>query len=140
MSKLRGFRKMELLRELAMGAASRSELAEKYEVDGTRIYQISCECATEIDAIRADLMAKLHDETVGLWIASKRNRIAEYQQDVDDANAVLAKAYDHRLVADKHRALRAVAEELAQLPQRASVQVGEETVIAYTITKPQDLP
>jgi hypothetical protein len=131
---------MELLRELAMGAASRQELAEKYEVDGTRIYQISRECASEIDAIRADLMAKLHVETTGLWIASKINRVAEYQQDVDDINRLLDIAYDDKLVRTKHNALRSVAEELAQLPTRTSTQVGEETVVAYTITTPSDLP
>jgi hypothetical protein len=138
-TKLRGFRKYEVIKDLAMGAASREELAEKYGVHGTALWQFSRDFASEIEAVRADLLSQVHDETVGLWIADKVKRIAEYQQDVDDINELLAIAYDDRIVRTKHNALKSVAEELGALPTRGEAKTGEQTVIAYTITKPQDL-
>src|SRR5258708_33543241 len=137
---IRGYRKREVIRDLAMCVANQTELAEKYSVTPQAMSHFNRDFAPEIEAVRNDLLSDVHDETTGLWIADKVNRIAEYQQDVDDINDLLATALDDRLLKIKHNALKSVAEELGALPTRgAPTQVGDKVVVAYTITKPSDL-
>jgi hypothetical protein len=140
-TKLRGHRKLDVIRDLAMAAASMTELGEKYGVTIAAISHFNQDFAAEIEAVRNALLSDAGEEAAGLWIADKVKRIAEYQQDVDDINEILADRLDDRLVKVKHQALRAVAEELGALPNKApaSQQTEDKVLISYTITAPKDL-
>jgi len=73
-----------------------------------------------IDAIRDDFA----NEFAGLWIARKEARLAAYERDVDDVERVEGEdGVTPELRRVKQAALRAVAEELGQLPARLSVQM-----------------
>jgi hypothetical protein len=130
-----------LIRDLAMDAVSQAELAEKYGVAQPSISAFKLRHADEIEAVRNDLLSDVHDETVGLWIVDKVARIAEYQQDVDDANEELeARGFDTHIIKAKHNAMKAVAEELGALPTRgAPIQTDTEQHVVYRITQPVDL-
>ncbi len=127
-----------------MEAVSVKALAERYGVTPVTLHQFGKRHADEIEQVRNAILAGLDNMTVGLWIADKANRIAEYQEDIERINDVLDKGLTNdgtSFLKIKHGAMKAVAEELAQLPTRsAPVDAGDSTVVAYTITKPQDLP
>lgn len=121
----RGRVKLELMRALATGEHTQVELARRYDADQSSISYFASRHAEEI----ADIRARLDDEFAGLWIAAKRSRIAEYQQQVDDIAELLSGAEDKRanvnyaeVVRTAQAALKAVAEELGQLPTRAQVE------------------
>jgi hypothetical protein len=105
-----------------------------------------------------EAVQKIEDEFVGLWVASKAARLAEYQQDVEDANEIISEEMGSRStpreqnpldpgandeddpplssapiwVRLKGAALRAVAEELGQIPNRVRMDLGG-TVVTYRI-------
>ncbi len=138
----RGWRRAQLLRELAQGEQTMTQLAAKYGVTIGRISQINKEDAERIAAIKEDL----ENEFAGLWIAQKYNRLAEYQAmaerildrvgeeiDPDDEQAV-------QLERLRANVLKSVAEELGHLPSKVQLNVGEQT-IRYSIDgiNPEDL-
>jgi len=108
---IRGHKKLALLHDLAAGDLTMLEIAVKYDRAESTIYSIKKNNAEQIDAIRADHA----NEFAGLWVASKVNRVAEYQADIED---------DDLDVGQKHKALRAVAEELGQLTSKAEIQAA----------------
>lgn len=130
----RGWRKRTLIRELAEGERTMRQLAETHGVAVSSIHEFSTRHAEEITHVRDNL----EDEFAGLWVAKKSNRLAEYEADLDMIAEKLAEAEESGmepkdLVAAKHRALRAVAEELGQLPNRMSVSAEVQTRVTYTV-------
>jgi hypothetical protein len=132
--RLRGWRKRQLIRDLALGELSTAQLAEKYEQQENSINGFLRRNKEFIDEVKA-----AHDnEYAGLWIASKSARIAEYQQDVEEINEVLARQLDSGedlnagLIRMKHVALKSVAEELGALPNRVTLQ-SDNKVVTYHI-------
>jgi predicted transcriptional regulator len=114
---------LDLCRELASKEQTRTALAEKYGVSQPAISQFAKRHAQRIEEIRANL----DDEFAGLWIAKKRNRITAYQADVEliDTKAQKdgATMADADMIRVKTTIMKAVAEELGQLPARVTVTV-----------------
>jgi hypothetical protein len=126
---LRGRAKLELIRDLAADESSIPELAAKYGRSVSGVKQLKARHLTEILAIRQ----RAANELVGLWIADKVNRVAEYEADVEAVNdALRADGLDPNLLRAKHRALRSVAEELGALPTRPAVVV-DSVHVTYTV-------
>lgn len=119
---LRGRVKLALIRELALDGKTEQQLGDEYGVTPQAIHEFKVRNSAAIETVRADLEA----EFVALWIADKRNRIAEYETDVEQlAEEIDAAPPEHKakLFGARHRALRAVAEELGQLAPKA-INVG----------------
>lgn len=107
-----------LVRELASGDFQRAELGRKYGISGPAITQFAKRHAAEIDATRA----QMEGEFTGLWIADKVSRVIAYQRDYElSERGEYAGHYEQ--VKARTAILRAVAEELGQLPPRATVTV-----------------
>lgn len=115
-----GYKKLELMRLLATGEHSVSDLAVMYESAEGTIRQFRERHKVQI----AEIVANMEDQFAGLWIAKKENRIAEYQSQAEK----FRDADDPKLVARTQTALRSVAEELGALPQRLQVQQEKQTV------------
>lgn len=126
----RGYRKRRLIHELAVGARKQEDLAEEYDCTRQAIAAFAKRYAEEIAAVKANI----DEEFSGMWIADKKERVAEYQQDVEDINKYLdsADGPDGELMRIKHGALRAVSEELGQLPARVHVSVQADK-LNYTV-------
>lgn len=120
----RPWNRRRLIHELARGERTQVALAEAYGVVQSAISAFQSRHLTEIQEVRADL----ENEFAGLWIASKRERIAVYQEDAEK----LAEVEDPEALRIKHNILKAVAEELGQLPSKMNISVGAKT-ITYVI-------
>lgn len=119
----RGHIRLKLLRELALGEKNQVQLASEYGVGQSAISMFATRYSDQIEEIRG----KLDDEFAGLWIAQKANRLAAYQQDVDDVDSDEDKnTAEWRRI--KHNAVKSVAEELGQIPNKSTIQ-HEGTVI-----------
>lgn len=128
--KIFGHKKLELIRHLATGDHTQSELAQMYGVSEPRISQFKRENAAAIAACRAQLDDS--DEFAGLWIVEKAKRVAEYQSDVERLNEAMKDALDPTGLRIKHNALLRVAEEMGQLPTKVQAQV-ETKIVRYVI-------
>jgi hypothetical protein len=113
--RITGHEKLTLCRELATAGKTRAALAREYGISRGAMTEFAQRNAREIDAIKA----RLDDEFAGLWIARKAARIAEYQHDLER----IADNPHHEWVKARTAILKAVAEELGQLPPRVSVAV-----------------
>jgi hypothetical protein len=116
----RGWAKASLIRELAAGEKTRKQLGAEYGVAQSNITRFADRHVDAIEKVRAHL----DDEWAGLWIANKRNRVAEYEADVERINASLDLVPDKDLLRTKQSALKQVAEELGQLKQEIEVGGG----------------
>ncbi len=130
-NRLAGWRRVALIKDLANGKLGIKVLAQKYEVNPPAIEAFRNRYADDIEALKAEA-ATLYDL---LWSTEKANRIAEYQQDVDDINYLLERLPDKfkggltpSLMAKKHVALKSVSEELGELPPRISAAITPITV------------
>jgi transposase-like protein len=118
--------RLQLIREIATGEHTQSELAARYGVTQQAISDFTQRHAQRI----ADVAAKLDDEFAGLWVANKAKRIATYQQQIDDIaellgdpeQAVKAGVGYAETVRTAQAAMRAVADELGQIPARMQVE------------------
>jgi transcriptional regulator with XRE-family HTH domain len=144
---LGGLVKRQVIRDIALGTMSQSQLGEKYGVSQPAISQFAKRNAEEIEAVRA----KADDEFAGLLIAQKQNRLAAYQDLYDIALKpqpkispsgklvkewitdedgqqveVIVQEVDVRAAAQM---LKQAAEELGQLPNRLTLagEVGVKT-------------
>lgn len=115
----------ELIRALASGE-SVSALAARYGVSRQAVDSFMRRHAERI----ADVASRLDDEFAGLWAASKVARISVLQAQIEDiadtmddperaARAGMQAAEMHRV---QQQALRAIADELGQIPARMQVQ------------------
>jgi hypothetical protein len=122
--KLTPFDRREIQRALADGTEKRSAIARRFGVTAGYITQFAKQYAREIDDIKRDL----DNEFAGLWIASKVNRVIAYQNDFAKTLAD-PKSSHHEWVKARAMILHQVAEELGQLPPRATVTVMPVTHI-----------
>lgn len=116
----RGWVKQRLVREIALGDMTGVALAERYGVSTTSISAFKKRHAFEIEEVRNHLA----DEYAGLWVQQKMNRIAELQQAAEKMANGTSPRNQEVLVT----ILKAVAEELGQLPARTQVQVNTAEV------------
>lgn len=116
----RGWVKHRLIRDFALGEKTGKQMAEEYGVSQTSISAFKRRNAMEIEEVRNNLA----DEYAGVWVAQKMARIQEYQQ----AAEKMAKGASPRNQEVLVTILKAVAEELGQLPARTQVQVNSQQV------------
>lgn len=116
----RGWVKHRLIREFALGEKTGVQLAKQYGVSVTSISNFKRKFGMEIEDVRNNLA----DEFAGVWVAQKMARIAEYQ----DAAEKMAEGRSPRNAEVLVTILKAVAEELGQLPARTNISVSNETV------------
>ena len=116
----RGWVKHRLIRDFALGEKSGRDLALEYGVSQTSISAFKKRNAMEIEEVRNNLA----DEYAGVWVAQKINRIREYQSAAEKMASGTAPRNQEVLVS----ILKAVAEELGQLPARQQVNVSTENV------------
>jgi len=113
-------------------------MAVEYGVTGAAITLFKQRYAHEIAQIRADYDNKF----AGLWVADKLNRIATYEADIEAIEAKSQKDGSTMADADMLRVkgsfLKAVAEELGQLPGRVNVAVVPVEHIIVGVN-PEDL-
>jgi hypothetical protein len=128
----RGWVRHRLIREIAIGDRTGAQLAEQYGVSQTSMSAFKKRNALEIEEVRNHLA----DEYAGVWVAEKKARIQEYQQ----AAEKMADGRSPRNAEVLVTILKAVAEELGQLPARTQVQVNTQNV-TYEIVgiDPEDL-
>lgn len=120
----RGWAKTRLIRELAAGGKTQSELAVEYGVVQSAVAAFSARHADEITALKT----RIEDEWAALWAADKFNRVAELQADIESIKVDGTFDVD-KLLRVKHAALRQIAEELGQL--KTTVEVGGK--VTYVI-------
>lgn len=114
-----GYRVQELCRELASGEVTRANLARKYGVNRSSITRFARRHRGRIEEIRRNL----DDEFAATWIASKTRRIEALQADYEaSAGSYYTVHYEH--IKARTAILRAVAEELGQIPNKSSVTIG----------------
>ena len=117
----RGWVKHRLVRDFAIGEKTGEQLAVQYGVSRTSISAFKRRHEMEIEEVRNNMA----DEYAGLWVAEKMSRIAEYQE----AARKMANGTSPRNQEVLVSILKAVAEELGQLPARTQVQVNTENVV-----------
>lgn len=109
------WRRIPLLRELAAGEKTQTQLAAEYGCQQSAVSTFASRHAEEITALRD----KLDSEWAGLWVAQKAARLAVYQNDIEQMDEV--GVTDEKLAALKAKLLRQVAEEVGDL--RADLNV-----------------
>ncbi len=114
----RGWARSRLILQLAQQELTQVQLAREYGVVQSSISEFRDRHADEIAFQRE----KIEDQFAALWIADKRNRIAESQDDVEAINKALVAEPDEKLLRAKLAIMRQVAEELGQL--KTSIEVG----------------
>lgn len=116
----RGWVAHRLIRDFALGEKNQKELAEQYGVSQTSISQFKKRHALEIEDVRNNLA----DQYAGVWVARKIDRIREYQVAAEKMAAGHSPRNQEVLVS----ILKAVAEELGDLPARTQVNISNENV------------
>lgn len=151
---LEGRNARQLIRQLANGRKTMTQLAAQYEVSVSAVSQFARRHADAIEAYRADANAALDE----LWITDKRERLAVLQQQVEEAASkrqATALVREYLATADDlddaakltimenlakaagtgtswatvaAKAIRQAAEELGQLPAATKVEVNDRRV------------
>lgn len=120
----RGWTKHQLIHELAAQDSTITFLAQKYGVVHSAIINFRTRHQAEIVAVQQNLA----DRFASIPLARKENRLAEYQQDIDDINRIQDGFPQPELTRLKHGALKNMAEELGHLPSKTSIQVNNAQV------------
>lgn len=128
----RGHIRWQVIRDCSDGMPN-SNICEKWGVSMNALERFKTKFRAEIEEMKRSVEEEMH----GLWIARKRARIEEYEQTFEDLDAAVQElltgggvitAADAALIKEKRGVLRAVAEELGQLPNRNQVNVQGATV------------
>ena len=117
--KLTPFSRRKLQRAIAAGEKKRAQIARDFGVSTSYVSQFAKTYAFEIDQLKQ----ALDDQFAGLWIADKAARIAAYQADLEASAADTKHAGYFEQIRTRTAILRAVAEELGQLPPRATLTI-----------------
>lgn len=137
--KLSSWRKMEVCRWLAEQKYTMTQIAEMCDVTPDAVSKFAKRNAGIIEEIRNNL----EDEMAGLWVAKKRNRIAYLMRQVELVEEAQADGVelDGAILRAGQSAIKAIAEELGQLPSRLTV-VQPPQQVTYIIEgdiDPQDV-
>ena len=113
---------LKLIRELAQGEKTQTQLAKEYGVVQQAISFFSQRHADRINEVKNDIDNKF----AGLWIANKESRLAAY---MDQLQAISRRAKnDPAMMRAAQNALKSAAEELGHLPGRLTVVVDDKRV------------
>ena len=139
----RGHVRYRLIRELASQEKTQRQLAREFGCHPSAITQFKQRHAAEIAQVRADL----DNEFAGLWVTRKAERLAEYMADIErigdgtveveleggpEGATITASKVDAALIRAKQAALRAVAEEMGQIPSKVNISV-EPVTLRYEV-------
>lgn len=128
----RGWVKHRLIRDFAIGEKTGQDMAIEYGVSQNSISIFKKRYSLEIEEVKNNLA----DEYAGVWVAKKLDRIREYQ----NAAEKMASGESARSQEVLVNILKAVAEELGDLPARQQVHVsGESVTYAVIGITPEDL-
>jgi hypothetical protein len=116
----RGWVAHRLIRDFALGEKNGQELADIYGCSRQSISAFKRKYSLEIEEVRNNLA----DEYAGLWVAKKLDRIREYQVAAEKMASGQSARSQEVLIS----ILKAVAEELGDLPARTQVQVNTAAV------------
>lgn len=134
----RGHRKLSILRDLASQTMTQSVIAEKYGITQGAVSLFSRAPANA--AAIAEMRKDLEDKFAGMWIAQKDARIAAYQQMAEDVQEALASGGMDSALAKVHlTAIKSVAEEMGQLPNRVTVEQNVKSTIEVVGVNPEDV-
>lgn len=128
-----------LIAAMAAGEPT-AALVREYGVTRQALFEFRRRHAAEIEAI----VERTADELAEMWVAVKRERVAALMDDLEEAEARLSAsshaegeslALDDFLALGNFRRanLRAVAEELGQIPNKITAQVEGRSVITYRL-------
>lgn len=121
----RGWVKHRLIRDFAIGERTGKELAAIYGVSTNSISSFKKKHSLEIEEVRNNLA----DQYAGVWVAQKIERVREYQ----NAAEKMAEGNSPRNAEVLVNILKAVAEELGDLPARTQVNISTENVTHQVI-------
>jgi hypothetical protein len=126
--RIQGVLRTELVRDLALGAETHDQLAEKYGRGIDTIAHFSSRNKDEIRRAKQALVADPSDEYAGIAIAHKWDRVADADRDLqyviellEDPN--LTPSQRKHYIALKSKLRREVAEEKGELPVRSHVEL-----------------
>lgn len=119
---------MKIVRLLALGEMTQAEIARRYDVSTASLTSFKQRHEARI----AEVREHLDDQFAGITYADKANRVVELSNDVaaiadmlaDPETAARSGVQYAEMVRAKQSALRAISEELGQLPSRMQVQVS----------------
>lgn len=132
-----------LIRELAGGEVTQTELAAKYGVTTAAMTYFKQRHADRIAEVRQNL----DNEFAGLWAARKAARIDALQRDIEIADGlldpgspgddgVLSEGPDPAWARVKAQALRMIAEELGQIPNKPGAATPSDVTFTLKIPRP----
>lgn len=121
----RGHVRLQLQRDLAVGALTYQELATKYGATKSGIGSFAKKYADVVETIRGDLGNKF----AGLWVADKELRVAAYMADIDLVDSETARVLDAR---DERIAQQAEA-------RPGPIEVDEDGELTAEVTVATDL-
>ena len=138
----RGHERRRLIMDLAMGEAAHREIARREQISLADLQDFAREHEREIAEAQQVLLGKLAEEAAGLWVSNKANRIAEYQDEIEEIRDYLAELRDNGIMWSRaHRDMvrayldlfRQVADELGAYPQRQSAPARQGQTVHYVI-------
>lgn len=138
----RGRKRLALIRDLAMGEWNEKSLAKQYGLPVEDISAFQEDYQEEIQELAAALAGTIPVDTAGLWTTRKQNRIAEFQQAIEDIDEVIISLRQNgvpwsRAHRDMFRArldyYRQIADELGAYPQRQAAPVRQGNTVHYII-------
>lgn len=139
---IRGRVKLALIRDLAMGEHAYATLAQRYGLTHDQVQDFSHTYADEIGEVSQALSGHLQLETAGLWVAKKNERLAEYQQEIEDITQAINDLRDagipwsraHRdMIRTRLDIYRQAADELGAYPQRQQAPQRQGAQVHYVI-------
>lgn len=145
---IRGRIKLALIRDLAMGEWDETSLARRYDLATEEVRSFKLGHQDEINEVSQALSGHLAIETAGLWIAKKNERLAEYQQEIDDITEALEDLRNsgvpwsraHRdMIRARLDLYRQAADELGAYPQRQQAPQRQGTQVHYIIESDQNI-
>lgn len=122
--KLAGRHKQDVIREIAEGYTL-TAIARAYDVGLTSILTFKQRYQREIDAVKE----RLDDDFIGLWIAKKRDRLAELEWMVEILGEAIEDFPDTEMIRVRAALMKQASEELGQLPPRQQVVSARVTHI-----------
>lgn len=112
---------LKLIRQLAVGEFTQRELAAKYDCTQGAIAAFNNRHRERVEEVKADLA----NEFAGLWAVKKNARIALYERQCEVITAHMEQhGPDAPLTRALQAAQRGIAEELGDLPIRATVDIN----------------
>lgn len=122
----RGDVRVRLIRELALGEQTKAQLARRYGVSRQAVGEFAARHAARIEQVAA----RLDDEFAGIELANKVARVAVLNDQVladlellaDPETAAKAGVQRAEMVRVIQSGVRAIADELGQIPARVQVE------------------